>query len=361
MEVPVSAISKRFARLTLLLAATVFLVAAGGLQAEVPVVGATAPAAATPFPYHVYLPVVSVGYPPMLAKPPAGSSGLAYVNYYRAMALLPGVTEDSAWSGGDQLHARYSVKNDFLAHSEDPGNIYYTPAGAAAAAASNQIGSWDVTATDEWAVDTWMTAVFHAAGILDPGLRQVGYGAYRESDGGLRMAAALDVIRGLGSVPGGISFPVKWPGDGMVVPLRQAYSETPSPLTSCPGYATPSGLPVLLIFGGGDPAPLVTGHSFYQAGTPLEHCVFDGTTYVNQDANLQALGRAILRARNAITLVPRAPLTPGASYTASITVSGIAHQWTFSVAQTAALAVTESALQAPNMAVLPPPGGESFR
>ena len=206
-----------------------------------------------------------------------------------------------------------------------------------------------------------MTTVFHAVGILDPGLRQVGYGAYRESDDRLQMAAGLDVIRGLGSVPAGVSFPIKWPGDGMTVPLRQHNGETPSPLTSCPGYATPSGLPVLLIFGGGGPAPVVTGHSFAQDGTALEHCVFDGTTYVNPDAYLQGLGRSILRGRNAIALVPRAPLTPGASYTASITVNGIAHQWTFSVAQTTALAVTGLPLPPPAVNVPPAAGRGSTR
>jgi uncharacterized protein YkwD len=328
---------------------TAVLLTAGGAPATVPVVSATGPVAATPFPYRVYLPAVAAGYLLQPVKPPPGSSGLAFVNYYRSTARLPDVTEEPVWSSGAQLHARYSVKNDVLLHTEDPGNPWYSAAGAASAAVSNQIGNWSVTATDEWAVDTWMTAVFHAVGMLDPGLRQVGYGSYRESDGGLQMAAGLDVIRGLGSVPAGVSFPIKWPGDGMTVPLRQHYTETPNPLTSCPGYASPSGLPVVLIFGGGDPAPVVTGHAFSQGDAPLEHCVFDGTTYVNPDANQQALGRAILRARKAITLVPRAPLTPGASYVASITVNGVVHRWTFSVAQNAALAVVGAPLPLPLM------------
>lgn len=278
---------------------------------------------------------------PVLAKPPAGSSGLDFVNYYRALARLPGVTDEPDWSTGAMYHARYSVKNNVLTHTEDPANLWYTAAGAAAAGASNQIGSWDVTASDEWAVDIWMTAVFHAVGILDPGLRQVGYGSYREKflEFRLQMAAALNVIRGLGSVPAGVTFPFPWPGDGMTVPLRQHTGETPSPLTSCPGYATPSGLPVVLIFGGGDPAPVVSEHSFTQGGTPLEHCVFDGTNYVNPDAGWQSLGRSILRGRNAVVLVPRAPLTSGASYTTSITADGKAYQWTFSVATNAVQAL----------------------
>ncbi|MDP3045897.1 MAG: hypothetical protein Q8O07_00255 [Chloroflexota bacterium] len=141
MEALVRDISTTFTRLTLLLAGIVILLAAGGLHAAVPVVSATAPAAATPFPYQIYLPAVSAGYPPLPTKPPVGSNGLAFVNYYRSTARLPGVTDEPAWSNGNQLHARYSVKNDFLTHTEDQANPWYTAAGAAAAAASNQIGS----------------------------------------------------------------------------------------------------------------------------------------------------------------------------------------------------------------------------
>ncbi|GAH44015.1 unnamed protein product, partial [marine sediment metagenome] len=39
--------------------------------------------------------------------------------------------------------------------------------------------------------------------------------------------------------------------------------------------------------------------------------------------------------RDAIILIPRNPLTPGASYTVSITVSGQTHTWSFTVSSTA--------------------------
>ena len=65
------------------------------------------------------------------------------------------------------------------------------------------------------------------------------------------------------------------------------------------------------------------------AGFPLEHCVFDETSYTNPDHNAQYLGRGILGSRDAIVLIPRAPLTPGAQYTVSITVDGTPHSWSF--------------------------------
>jgi len=150
---------------------------------------------------HVYLPFVArQPTPTPTATPtPPPPEWLIYVNYYRRMAELPPVTENASWSYGDWLHARYIVKNDVLEHTEDPSNPWYTTEGLAAAQSSNLAGHYDVNTSDEWAIDTWMQAPFHAVGVLDPQLLQVGYGCYREADGGLQMGAGLDVIRGLDS------------------------------------------------------------------------------------------------------------------------------------------------------------------
>jgi hypothetical protein len=258
---------------------------------------------------------------------------LDYVNFYRTMANLPAVSENQAWSHGNDLHGRYSVKNDILIHDEDPGNPWYTPEGQAAARASNLAGHYAVDATYQYAIDSWMQAPFHAVGILDPELYQVGYGDYREADGGLQMGAGLDVIRGLGSLPPSIVFPVIWPADGETVPLTLHWGEYPSPLTSCPGYSDPSGLPIILQIGQGGLTPNVTAHGFSENGTPLQHCVFDETSYSNPDSTQQSLGRAILDSRDAIVLIPRSQLTPGSSYDVTITANGQTYNWTFTVSQ----------------------------
>jgi len=247
------------------------------------------------------------------------------------MAALPPVTENASWSYGNWLHAHYMVKNDVIQHTEDPSNPWYTPEGLAAAQSSNLAGHHNVNTSDKWAIDAWMQAPFHAVGILDPQLLQVGYGSYREANGGLQMGAGLDVIRGLGHIPPSVEFPIKWPSDGASVPLTLHWGEYPSPLTSCPGYSSPSGLPIILQIGPGNLTPNVTSHLFMQGSTPLEHCVFDETSYSNPDSSQQSLGRGILDSRDAIILIPRNPLTPGASYTVSITVSGKTHTWSFSV------------------------------
>lgn len=290
----------------------------------------------------LYLPVVrveAIPYPPAATPipptptpiPPSGNAWLDYFNMYRAMANLPAVGENTDWSNGDWLHARYTVKEDTLAHSEDPSSPWYTAEGNTAAGNSNVMASSSSTASDAYAIDLWMTGPFHAVGMLDPALATIGFGSYREADGGYQMGAALDVLRGLGSIPDGTQFPIIWPKDGATVGLRSHCCEGPSPLTSCPGYSEPSGLPVIVQIGPGNLVPDVTAHSFSVGGTQLDHCVFDETNYLNPNSGNQSLGRSVLNSRDAIVLIPKEPLVNGSTYTASISANGITYTWSFTV------------------------------
>ena len=257
-----------------------------------------------------------------------------HLNFYRAIAHLSPVTEKAAWSDADRKHAIYIVKNDALRHSENPDNSYYTPEGQTAAQQSNLFASFNSNDPDSRAVDTWMLSPFHAVGLLDPRLVQVGYGSYREERGNLQMGAALNVIAGISHTAQAI-YPIFWPGNDTIIPMSHHLGGQPSPLTSCPGYTAPSGLPLILQIGPGNFTPVVSATSFTQRGQPLEHCVFDETTYTNPDRSQQKLGRSILGARNAIVLIPRSPLTAGTNYTASITANGQAYAWSFGVGGTA--------------------------
>jgi hypothetical protein len=286
---------------------------------------------------YVYLPAVFNAPTPTYTPTPAPPGWLSYLNTYRDMANLPLLTENSAWSYGDWLHSRYCVKNNTVGHTEDTSNPWYTPEGLAAAQNGNMMVSSTTASTDEYAIDLWMQGPFHALGILDPHLLQTGFGSYRENvPTTWKMAATLDVLRGRGSLPPSVTFPVEWPGNGKTVGLT-AYggSESPDPLASCSGYSAPSGLPIILQIGSGSLTPSVTAHSFKQGSTSLDHCVFDETNYTNPTADYQILARAILDARDAIVLIPRSPLTPGASYTVSITSNGNTTTWTFTVSSAA--------------------------
>jgi cysteine-rich secretory family protein len=261
----------------------------------------------------------------------SGPTWLDRLNFYRATASLPPVVEDPRLSGGVLQHARYMVMHDVVKHSENQRDSGATPEGAAAAAVSNLAGSTRLAEPDYWAVDMWMQAPFHALGILDPALMQVGFGIHHAQTGRIQTAAGLDVIRGRSAAAPNASYPIVWPADGASVPIAAHVSEYPSPLTSCPGYSAPAGLPLIVQLGSGGEAPRVTRSWIFEEERALEHCVFDEGTYRNGDAAQQRLGRSILASRNAIVLVPRRPLRSGAGYRAVVEVNGRVIDWTFRI------------------------------
>ena len=108
---------------------------------------------------------------------------LGYINFLRSLGQLPPLTENSSWSYGCGLHARYMVKNGVIIHDEDPANQWYTPEGHAASGSSNLMVSSSTSATDEDAIDLWLSGPFHSVGVIDPSLLQTGFGSYREAVG----------------------------------------------------------------------------------------------------------------------------------------------------------------------------------
>jgi uncharacterized protein YkwD len=260
---------------------------------------------------------------------------LQQLNGYRAQAKLPRLTLNSSWGDGGWNHSRYMVKNNEIAHQEDKNNRWYTPEGDQAARSSNLLGSTSITLPDKTAIGLWMQGPFHALGILDPRLKQVGFGSFREQDGGVQMGAALDVLRGRGDIPAEVQYPVAWPADGASTTLNSyTGGEYPDPVSACPGYTKPVGLPIILQIGSGDRTPKLGAHSFRQGGSQLDHCVFTETSYTNPDSAAQDLGRLLMGARDAIVLIPRSPLVPGRTYTVSITADGRTYNWSFQVSTT---------------------------
>ena len=278
-----------------------------------------------------YLPAIP-RVDPTATPAPSGPPWLQYVNSFRGATGLPLLDENGSWSSGGVLHSRYLVKNNVIVHAEDPGNAWYTVEGDAAGRNGNVMVSSSVNAPDESAIDLWMTGPFHALGILDPRLETTGFGSYREANGGWQMGATLDVIRGRGSLPAGFTYPLPFPPpDGNTWLASYNGGEWPDPLSACSGYSAPSGPPLMLQLGSGALTPNVTATSFSQDGTPLDHCWYSETTYTNPDGGSQSTGRVILNSRDAVVIMPRAPLQIGQSYTASITADGNTIDWTFTV------------------------------
>lgn len=271
------------------------------------------------------------------AQPPEDAAWPEQVGYIRSLAGLPGVTENSAYTDGCFNHARYMVKTDDVNHAEDVDSPWYSDAGNTAALNSVLFVYGDTVIAPRAVFNSWMTGAFHGVALIDPRWKTTGYGSYAEAIGEWWFGACMDVNRGLGAVPAGLTYPVMWPGNGTTIPvLRFVGPEAPDPLTSCPGYTSPTGPPIYLLAGDGSTTPIVTTHSFQVDGGELDHCIFDESNYVNPDAQTQEIGRAVLGARDAVILLPKAPLTAGKTYTVSITVNGVARTWSFNTPATSA-------------------------
>ncbi|MBK9180475.1 MAG: DUF4214 domain-containing protein [Acidimicrobiales bacterium] len=259
--------------------------------------------------------------------PPDGP-WLDVVNLYRATAGLAPVGVEPSWSDGGALHARYMAQHGLIAHGEDPRSPWYTPAGAAAGEDSN-IGPGDADWTDRGFIESFMTAPFHAFGVLRPGLRTVGYGAYRDPGAPLTGAATLDVIRGLDQQVRQQQ-PILWPGPDATVPLTSFDLETPDPLTACPGWTPPAGLPIVVLL---PEAPGPVSASVTQGDRALPVCVITADGYRHPDPSWQEVGRALLDFDDAVIVIPRDPLDPGVTYLVSVTTAARRLSWSFTSAE----------------------------
>lgn len=254
------------------------------------------------------------------ATPAASVPWLDRLNTWRGASGVPGVTENTLWSAGDAAHAQYMVKNDLVTHYETPGVPYYSVAGDTAARNSNIYVSSSTGTADTQAIDWWAGAPFHSMGLMDPRMAQSGFGSYRDTTTSpWQMGAAVDVSRG--DTATGL-YPVFFPGNGAQEPLT-SYSgnEFPDPLSACPGYTMPAGLPVWVEVGA-NVATVASSHSFTGNGVPLAHCVIDSTN--------SAVG-SNLKWRGGVIVVPKAPLQSGVNYVVALTVNGVPYTWSFTV------------------------------
>ncbi len=283
---------------------------------------------ATPMPTNTPEPTPIPTAAPLLTGP----NWLRYVNQFRLEANLPLVSENAAWSQGAANHSFYMVANSEASHNENAKSTGYTPEGQAAAQNGNIAVSGAAGVGYTWPFDYWMSASFHALPILDPQLQMVGYGDYRDASSGFGMAATLDIHRGLRDLPPDIQFPILFPKNGGQTWVTSfTLPEFPNTLAGCPGYTQPSGAPIIVQIGSGDQTPRVTSSEILRDGTPIPHCVFTEATYTNSNSYWQGVGRQILDERDAIVLVPQAPLQVGSTYAVTVVVNGQEISWQFDV------------------------------
>ncbi len=289
------------------------------------------------------------GAAPASTESGGGPAWLRAVNHYRTMSGLPAVGVDRTLSAGSLAHARYLVKNGGSVekaamlgaeiHNEEPGNPWYSAEGLHAAQSGDVEQWWGTSPTARppmtWAIDQWVGSTWHRMAILNPRLREVGYGEYCERGA---CAAVLDVLSrlgGAGFTRADAPAPIQFPPDGATVHLDALGQEWPNPLASCAGYGLPAGLPITLQLGAMVPARLAAFSLRHDSDSQiLEACGIDALSYINPVASDQARGREALTDFGAVTVIPREPLAPG-HYTVEMTVSGHSYTWRFSIRKNA--------------------------
>ena len=269
---------------------------------------------------------------------------LTIVNLYRTLLKLQPLEEDPARSQGCLNHAKYLVTNyesmlargwnpGGLMHTEDESKPGYTPDGAKSARGDVMFqppGKYTDDQRMTRAIESWIAGPFHRPSLVNPDLRQVGFGQYC----GQRIcAAALDWRSDLEpSLPGGHPYasPIEVPPDGATVKPSGFGNEWPSPISPCTGY--PYNAPAITIQVGINMAARITDASLTQttgaaAGTKVGTCAYDLQTYTNPDPGTQAHGREVLKGFGEAVMMVRDPLIGGESYRVDMTVNGKPYSW----------------------------------
>lgn len=252
---------------------------------------------------------------------------LTVVNYYRSMAGLAPVVEDTTLSPGAYNHSCYMLYNG-ISHDELPGLTGYTASGDTAGNSGNVAVSSAFNATSRSHIDLWMTGPFHAIGILRHNLQKVGFGKCDISTTPTwHSGATLNVLSGLNYSLTRPATPIVWPGNGTTTSLYKFITESPNPMTFCNWTGT-AGLPVIAMM----PEKVTSAMATITGPNgPIQTCPLFG-------GNTSGAAAAILNADNAVTVMPRVELTPG-TYTVTVTTNARTVTWSFTVDPAAATGV----------------------
>lgn len=253
---------------------------------------------------------------------------LQEINYYRVGAGLKPVTNNAAWDKGILNHLKYLEKTPpslmtgqyASAHTENPKSKYYTKSGALEGSRSDLLlagleGSHGSRANGGgqglFDIDFWLTAPFHAIGMLREGLTKV---AFASGYAG----AGLDVLGGLNFTP--TTKPILFPGRNVTTNLT-GYSgnESPNPLQSChypkKDKNKPVGLPIIVLLPKTPSKQLTATLAFPRGGSEGTSgrtlCLVDQFTYHSTDPIYGPTGKAILEGDHAVLLFPSGTLKAG--------------------------------------------------
>jgi len=279
---------------------------------------------------------VSIAYAPHRAFSRAATERL---NEYRLASGLQPVEFQAERSLPNWLHARYLAENRETTHSQDPSLPWHTPAGHQAGLHSSLAFTGSSKFDDpEWAIDAFASAPFHFFHLLNPTATTVRIGTYfapsecpdtYECEFAFdRQAVAVEMNTSYQWPAGKV---VRFPADGFTVNTLRHIGEVPPPLSACPSYEEPAGMPIFVMHGP-NKAPRVTSTSLTLNGEPVEHCTITASTYTNPDPGAQDQGRLSLTYHGGVIIVPRAVLQPSTTYEVTVEYESGSDQWQFHTA-----------------------------
>ncbi len=328
----------------------------------------------------IAIPAIAQQTPTSQVPADFASSANARVNFYRAMAKLPTIVDDSAISAGALDHARYLVENgigggDIVLEKgqlrfQAPQDAYrwevkgrpgYTDDGASAGRNAVVLSAREIDLSGADFVDRLLTMPFSGLIPMVPQFSLVGLGAYCDSGlcaivipyrFALEKSVRIALYDGpasdrfwnpsLGLIPietGRLRSPVEFPPDGSTVGL-QSYDggDYPDPLAACPGYTAPTGAPISIQLGEGygpDGSLEVESDSVTRDGVEIESCLITAGSYSGGNGDQTELGKNGLERIGAAVIIPREPLAPG-HYQVGLKEAGKLYQWRFTVTAPAA-------------------------
>ena len=261
------------------------------------------------------------------------------MNWYRTASGVKPVTLDVSLSKALDAHLDYLINTDKVLrvggfsspHTENPASPHYTTEGEGAGKASNIISDARAEESEAGAMDAWMTAPFHAIGILREALKSSALATSKADSG--RSFWGLNVVAGL--TPGATRTKnILFPGDGSTVRLSRFAGESPEPREGCPGdYKNYTGLPIFASLLK-DPTKDVSVELTGAKGERIPEedvCVQTQYTFKSTDAVMGPAGAKSFTGENLVIIIPRDPLVKG-TYKVKIKQGGVPDVgWSFSV------------------------------
>lgn len=237
------------------------------------------------------------------------------MNYYRQASGLRPIVEEKDLSSAVQKHISYLSMSDpkyftgqYLSrHLENPASPYYTPAGSRSA----QELTSTLTENQSESIDQWMSAPFHAVGLMREGLSKVGWASAYNPQTGLYDTGA-DVLDRLKLNRTKV---ITFPGNGSYSRLDNFRGESPDPREACgTNYHAFTGLPIWVSLLAKPPhqmsAQLVTPKGEILSSRE-DLCIVNEFTMKSSDPVYGPAGRAIVRADHMVLIFPKNALEPG--------------------------------------------------